>query len=101
MSAEAPRFLPHDFDAAVIPLAIANARRLRSATVRIAARRLWHRLTGRAASAPASWASVLPYDEIDRLLALNDNQLGARGYRRSDLQAFRDGRTVFLPAARS
>lgn len=101
MSAEAPRFVFADFDAAAIPQAIRNARRARSATIRWTVRRLMARLAGRPVAPGVTCAAFLPYDELDRLLALNDNQLEACGYRRPELQAFRDSQTVFLPAARS
>lgn len=53
------------------------------------------RLFGRKPS-PYRETALVAYDDLDRLLAENDNALAAQGLTRTDLEAFRDGRVFFL-----
>jgi len=81
-------------DTATVARLAARGRRLRSAYMRRALRAAVRRLLGRSRPAPAfrAPATVVPADEVEALLARNDNELSRLGVRRADLEAFRDGR---------
>jgi len=84
---------PAVLDTTTIARHVAHGRRLRSAYLRLLARRAWRVLLGRPVPALPFRApvAIVPAEDVAGLLARNDNELDRLGVRRADLEAFRDG----------
>jgi hypothetical protein len=93
-----PYFRAYERDPVGFALAVERqARGERERMIAAALRNAWRRLTGKPAASPAYAQPVLVrYEEVEDLLARNDNELAAQGLSRDELEAFRDGRLLFV-----
>lgn len=97
-SDQSPLFRAYERDPVGFALAVERqARGFRGRMMGRAIRNAWRRLTGKPVTASAFEQPVLVrYEELNNLLAQNDNDLAAQGLTRRELEAFRDGRLLFV-----